>query len=233
MSAVEVSATEAPPGFTPGYAVQLDLRDRPVLVVGGGRVAARKIGGLVESGAAVTVVAPEVTPDIVDLGVTRVLRRRYQRGEVASYRLAVTCSDDPAVNDQVYRDAEAAGVWVNSADDPERCSFILPAVARRGALAISVSTGGRSPALASWLRRSFEADLDGGLGRLLDLLAETRDEVRDRFGTSESEGWAAALDDGLLDLVVAGRDGDAAARLRAHLELPAPAEAAPTDGEAS
>src|SRR5687768_11763743 len=132
------------------YPVNLVVEGRAVLVVGGGRVALGKVTGLLEGGASITVVAPAVVDEIVALGVD-VQRRRYEPGEAAAYRLVVTATDDPAVNQQVFDDAEAAGVWVNSADDPERCSFTLPSRVRRGDLVVAVSTGGRSPALASWL----------------------------------------------------------------------------------
>lgn len=202
------------------YPVHLVLQDRPVLVVGGGNVAIRKIGGLLQSGAAVTVVAPDVRDEIRAMPVARILERPYQRGEVASYRLAITCTDDTAVNAQVFRDAEAAGVFANSADDPENCAFILPSVARQGELAVTVSTAGRSPALASWMRRRLEAELDERYAVLLDLLADVRAEARLHFGTSEISGWNAALDDGLLELVADGDTDAARARLRSHLNLP-------------
>ena len=86
-------------------------------------------------------------------------QRPYRRGEVAGYRLAVAATGDPAVNQQVYDDGEAAGVWVNCADDPERCSVTLPARVRRGRLMVTVSTGGHSPAVAAWLRDRLAAEL--------------------------------------------------------------------------
>ncbi len=212
----------SPSTVPPTYPVQLDVVDRPVLVVGGGKVATHKISGLLQSGAAVTVVAPEIHPAIEELGVARILRRPYERGEAASYRLVITCTDDPEVNDRVFRDAEAAGVWANSADDPKNCSFILPAVARRGDLAVTISTGGRSPALATWLRRRFEAEFDESYEQLLDLLAEVRAEAKTRLGTSEIEGWTDALDQGLLELIAQGDHTEARRRLRQRLGLISP-----------
>ncbi len=146
------------PVEAPLYPVNLIVSGRPVLVVGGGRVAAQKVRGLVKAGAAVTVVAPEVDDEVRDQAVT-VDQRRYRRGEVTGYRLAVAATGDPAVNQQVYDDGEAAGVWVNSADDPERCSVTLPARVDRGRLMVTVSTGGYSPAVASWVRDRIAAEL--------------------------------------------------------------------------
>src|SRR5687768_10779569 len=133
------------------YPVNLLLGGRRVLVVGGGAVAAAKIRGLLASGAVVHVVAPEVSEEVRSQPGT-VDERRYGRGEVAAYRLVVACTDDPATSRAVYDDGEAAGVWVNAADDPERCSCTLPARLDRGRLLVTVSTSGHSPALAGWLR---------------------------------------------------------------------------------
>jgi precorrin-2 dehydrogenase/sirohydrochlorin ferrochelatase len=186
----------------PDYPVNLRLEGRRVLVVGGGRIALGKARGLVEAGADVTVVAPDVVDGFEGV---RVERRPYAVGEAAGYRLVVTATGDPAVDQQVFDDAEAAGVWVNSADDPARCSFTLPARVGRGDLLVTVSTGGRSPALASWLRERLEADLGPEHEQLLDLLAEERDRLRATGASSEQAGWKRALGSGMLDLV---REGD-------------------------
>jgi siroheme synthase-like protein len=209
------------------YPVGLIVTGRPCLVVGAGRVAARKISGLLACGAAVTVVAPEAHVAIGLLAgegaFTRltgpyltVHLRPYEPGEAASYRLVVTATGDPAVDAAVHRDAEEAGVWVNSADDPDHCSFILPAVTRDGPVAVAVSTGGSSPALASWLRRRI-ADLIGpgpdgpGLGALAALLDDARRRIHARGASTETVDWAALLDGPLPALV---RQGDLdAARL--------------------
>lgn len=205
--------------FHAPYPVNLDLQGRRVLVVGGGQVAARKVAGLLRAGAIVTVVAPDAVSSLAEDPDVRWHQRDYRRGEVASYRLAITATDDPAVNAQVARDGDAANVLVNSADDPENCSFILPAVVTKGDLQVTISTNGRSPALAKWLRRQLDNTLTDDHARLLDLLSETRDEARARFGTSEIPGWDEALHDGLLELVAAGRDDEARDRLRSRLGL--------------
>ena len=114
------------PAEVAGFPVTLRLSGRPVLVVGGGGVATRKVRALVDAGARVTVVAPEVTAELAAIPGVAVHRRGYERGEVDAYRLVVTATDRRDVNQAVFDDAEAAGVWCNSADDPERCSFTLP-----------------------------------------------------------------------------------------------------------
>ncbi|NNE74878.1 MAG: bifunctional precorrin-2 dehydrogenase/sirohydrochlorin ferrochelatase [Acidimicrobiales bacterium] len=208
--------------MSPTYPVHLVLDGKPVLVVGGGNVALRKVAGLLVSGAAVTVVAPRIRPELIDNPGLTTIERPYQRGEVASYRLAITCTDDAAVNEQVFRDGETAGVWVNSADDPVNCGFTLPAVARQGDLAISISTTGRSPALAMWLRRRFEREFDHNYAELLGVLADVRAEARAELGTSEVSGWIEALDAGLLDLVVRGDHEMARNLIRNRLGLTTP-----------
>ena len=204
------------------FPVNLNLAGRSVLVVGGGPVAARKTASLKRAGASVTVVAPAAVPEIADDPAVRWRRRPYRAGEAGGYRLVVTATDDPDVNAAAARDGEAANVFVNSADDPANCSFALMSVLRRGDLQVTVSTSGRSPAMARWLRRRLERRIDSGHARLLDLAAEVRAEARAAFGTSESPGWDAALDGGLLESVRAGREDEARARLRRCLGLPHP-----------
>jgi precorrin-2 dehydrogenase/sirohydrochlorin ferrochelatase len=205
--------------FQAPYPVNLDLAGRRVLVVGGGEIAARKVSGLLRAGAVVTVVAPDAVAEIAQDPDVRWHQREYRRGEVASYRLAITATDDPAVNRQVARDGEAANVLVNSADDPANCSFILPAVVRRGDLQLTVSTNGRSPAFASWARRRLEETFTDTHAQLLELLGEVREELRAANGTTESTDWEAAIDDELIDLVAAGDVEAARARVRSALGL--------------
>jgi precorrin-2 dehydrogenase len=201
------------PVYGAPYPVNLDLAGRRVLVVGGGRVAAQKVAGLRRAGAVVTVVAPAVVPELAADDAVRWHRRAYRRGEVASYRLAITATDDPTVNAQVARDGDAANVLVNSVDDPANCAFILPSVVTRGDLQITVSTNGRSPAMSKWARRQLEQIFTDTHARLLDILSEARDVVRRHHGTSEVPGWDDAIDDRLLELVAAGREADALDRV--------------------
>lgn len=201
------------------YPVNLQLGGERVLVVGGGAVAARKVAGLLRAGAAVTVVAPEAVPEIAQDPDVRWHKREYRRGEAASYKLVLTATDDPAVNRQVARDGRAANVFVNSADDPDNCTFLLPAVVERGDLRIAVGTNGRSPSFARWVRERLEEQFTDVHARVLDLLGEVRDEVRTEFGTSELPGWKTVIDDELIAAVAAGRDDEGRARVRAALGL--------------
>lgn len=206
---------------SPPYPVNLLVEGRPVLVVGGGSVAAAKVSGLIAAGAVVHVVAPEVG-DEVRRQAARWEERPYERGEASHYRLVVACTDDEDVNQAVFDDAEAAGVWINAADDPARCSYTLPARAQRGPLLLTVSTSGHSPALAAWLRDQLAAQLGPEHDTLLELLAEARAELARTGRSRPASDWRTALDSGMLDLIRSGRTAAARDRLWGCLGLEGP-----------
>jgi len=212
-----------------GYPVTLLVDGRPCLVVGAGPIAARKAAGLLVAGAVVTVVAPDISTAMEELAAegsvgaagegVRIERRPYRSGEAADYRLVVTATGDPVVDGAVAADAEAAGVWVNAADDPAHCSFYLPALARRGPVSVAVSTDGTSPALASWLRDRLDSELGppGELEALVGLLAQARAEIRGAGGRTEGLNWRGALDSDMLELIRSGQVDQARERLRTCL----------------
>jgi precorrin-2 dehydrogenase/sirohydrochlorin ferrochelatase len=201
----------------PLYPVNLVVAGKPCLVVGGGRVAARKADELVRCRANVRVVAVDVSAEMRGLEGVEIDERPYRAGEVSGYVLAIAATDDPAVNHAVFADGEAAGVWVNSADDPANCAFTLPARIRRGDLLVTVSTGGTSPALASWLRGRLDADLGPEFATLLDILSEERNALKAAGRSTEGLDWQSALESGMLDLVREGRLAEAKERLQACL----------------
>ncbi|MGQ0742891.1 MAG: precorrin-2 dehydrogenase/sirohydrochlorin ferrochelatase family protein [Acidimicrobiales bacterium] len=225
------------------FPVNLRLAGRRCLVVGGGTVAARKVEALVAAGARVSVVAPQIVDELAGRAGVALHRRSYRRGEVRGYWLVVAATDDVEVNQAVFDDGEAAGVWVNGADDPERCSFTLPSVLRRGDLTVAVSTGGRSPALAKWLRMRLGDQLGPEYEALLDLLAAERQAVRAAGRSTEGLDWDGALDSSLLPYIRQGDLGAAQARLSSHLsgqalgqvtdQLPGGVSAGPSDGAES
>lgn len=184
--------------------VGLRVEGRDVLVVGAGRIAARKAAVYVEQGATVTVVAPHHGSEMDRVGVARRVQRRFRPRDVRSMWLVVAATGDPSVDSAVYRSANRRRVWCNAADDPANCSVILPAVARRGDLTVSISTGGTSPATASWLRRRVEHLLDGDTLQVAETCAAVRAEVRDVGYPTEVPGWADVLDREALDLVSRG-----------------------------
>lgn len=195
------------PAPTPSfYPVSLDVTGRACLVVGGGAVAARKARGLLECGARVTVVAPSLAPEMEALThrLERVERRAYVRGEAAGFRLVLTATGRPDVDGAVHEDAEAAGVWVNSADDRAHSSFILPAVYRDGPVIVAVSTSGVSPALSSWLRDRLAAECGDQVGALAEILGDARARLQRAGRRTDSIDWTALLDGPLFDAVRAG-----------------------------
>jgi siroheme synthase-like protein len=200
------------------YPVNLALSGRRCVVVGGGEVAARKVAGLLEAGAQVCVIAPEVGPSVRRLGV-EVVERPYRHGDLEGAWLAIAATDDPEVNRAVHADAERARVWVNSADDPPACSFTMPAVVRQGPVMVTVSTSGYSPALASWLRRHVEEQLGPEFAVLACMLSDARDELKAAGRSTEAADWRAALDWDMLELIKSGQTAQARERLQACLSL--------------
>ena len=137
------------------YPVFLDLKGRPVLVVGAGKVALRKTRGLVDAGARVTVVAPEWNEAFGSLPVRRVTRR-FRASDLEGMALVFAATDDRAVNRRIGIAAKGRGLWANIADSAEECDFVVPARVGRGAVQIAVSTGGENPRLSAELRAKLD-----------------------------------------------------------------------------
>lgn len=165
------------------YPVFLQLEGERCVVIGGGEVAERKVDSLLAAGARVRVVAPALTLGLAERaarGEIELSHRRYRDGDLVGARLAYAATDDEGLHAELATAANAAGVLLNVVDRPRWCSFIVPAVLRRGELMVAVSTGGGSPALAGRVRD----DVDRGLGpeyeRALDILARLRAHLRAR-----------------------------------------------------
>lgn len=154
------------------YPVFLKLDGRRVLVVGGGPVAASKIDGLLAAGAEVTVVAPEIQPDIARRGVT-VTRRAFEAPDVDAAWWVVAAAT-PEVNRQVLEAAESRGVFVNAVDDPPNATAYLGGVVRRDGVTVAISTNGRAPALAGLMREALDAWLPADLGEWMAAADEIR-----------------------------------------------------------
>jgi len=204
------------------YPVVLDLTGRPCLVVGGGAIALRKVSALVEAGARVTVVSPSLTPAVLRLATEAPLRwrpREYAAGDAAGFVLVMVATDDRAVNAAVAAECRERGIWVNCADDPARCDFILPSVLRRGAVTVAVSTGGQSPTLARLLREDLDALLPWDVAALTDVVGSVRSALSEDGVSLDAERWRQALDGELRSLVAAGRTTEARARLKERLRV--------------
>jgi precorrin-2 dehydrogenase/sirohydrochlorin ferrochelatase len=155
----------------------LKLAGRRCLVVGGGAVAEGKIASLLDTGAKVIVVAPDVTEKVswwASTGEVEWRARCFCPPELDDVFLVVAATSHPEVNDLVFREAQSRGILCNVVDDPERCDFYYPAVLHRGQLQIAISTGGSSPALAQRLRRELEQQFAPGYGEWLEELGEAR-----------------------------------------------------------
>jgi precorrin-2 dehydrogenase/sirohydrochlorin ferrochelatase len=158
----------------------LKLNGRVCLVVGGNDEVAGKIPGLLASGAEVRVVSLTITDTIralVDAGVVSWNQRAFEPADLDGVTLVVALDDDDAVNERVYREANARGVLCNVVDQPERCHFYYPAVVRRGQLQIAISTGGLSPALASSIRRELDEQFDDKYADWIEALGHARERV--------------------------------------------------------
>ena len=207
------------PGLA-GWPVNLLVRDRLVVVVGADRIAARKIEPLLELGARVVVIAPDVGAEVRtwhEEGRLELEAREFSPADLDSAWLAVTATSDPAVNEAVFRAGDERRIFVNAADDPAHCSFTLMSVIRRADLVVAIGTGGRSPALATWLKRHVTDEMGPEYEALLDLLSEAREELRSSGASSEDADWQRAFDSGILDLVKAGRIDEAKELLRTCL----------------
>ncbi|MBM4242588.1 MAG: bifunctional precorrin-2 dehydrogenase/sirohydrochlorin ferrochelatase [Deltaproteobacteria bacterium] len=186
--------------------ILVDLAGRPCLVVGGGAVAARKAEQLLGVGARVTVVATRVGAAMAELErvgpALRIQRRPYRPDDLDGAALAFAATDDPDLQEAIARQARAAGVWLNAVDEPERCSFVMPAILDRDPLVVAVSTSGASPALA----RRVRDDLDAALGPEYDAAVATLARLRGRYapGRPRQEALVRLVDEGLLDALRGG-----------------------------
>jgi siroheme synthase-like protein len=198
--------------------VGLRVEGRAVLVVGAGRVAARKAAALVEQGATVTVVAPHHSPEMDRVPVASRRTEAFRPSHLDGAWFVVTATGDAAVDAMVHAHAEHRRIWCNAADDPAHCSAVLPAVVRRGDVTVSVSTGGRSPAVASWLRRRIEAMLDDHLQDVLDIASRVRTGMRATGRPTEVDGWAEVLDGDAVALARSGHLDEREQRFRSAVD---------------
>ncbi len=190
------------------YPVFLNIKGKKCVVVGGGQVALRKVRALLEHRANVEVISPDLCPELIKLAEDeqiRVSRRWYQAGDLQKAFVTIAATDDSDINLKIAAEARSKAVLINVVDDAENSDFILPSYMRRGDVAIAVSTGGASPALARKIRTRLEKDFGDEYASLAVLINEVRSEIKRQGIEVDGDAWQEALElDLLSDLVRMG-----------------------------
>jgi len=193
------------------YPVYLKLQGKNVVVIGGGKVAERKILSLLEAGASVSVISPTLTRSLELLSSEKKIIHipdTFREEQLQGVFLVMSTTDRPEVNARVAQKAKALGILSNIADDPDACDFIVPSVIERGDLVISVSTGGNSPALAKKIREELETQYGEEYAKFCQLLGAVRSKVLDEIddGQRRAELFRKLVDSDILRLLKEGRD---------------------------
>jgi len=165
------------------YPITINIEDRPVAMIGGGNVALRKTRDLLEAGAKVTVIAPEIHNGFNGLvneygDRVELVKKEYVSGSLEKYSLVFSATNSAGVNNAVYTEAHSKNIFINAVDDPPNCSFFIPSFTRKGDLILSLSTSGSSPAYAARLRRAFEEQVPKNIEEILAVLAELREKLK-------------------------------------------------------
>lgn len=185
------------------YPVFLDIADKKCIVVGGGEVAARKVKRLLDCGAHVYVISPELNLELAALKKDQRISHipsAYESKDIHGAALVIGATDDEKTNLAISRDAREKGIAVNIVDDPQKCDFILPSIVERGDLLIAVSTCGNSPALARHLREELEARYGGEYAVFLRIMGGLRVQMKKNTGAGKS--WFETLiSSGILELI--------------------------------
>lgn len=201
----------------------LKLKDKDVLVVGGGAVALRKTRAFLSCSARLTVVAPVIVDglrDLADGNQIRWLPEPFHARHIEGAHVVVAATDDVCINDEVSRRCDERQIPVNVVDDPERSSFIVPAVVDRSPLVIGISSGGAAPVLTRLWRARLEVMLPAGYGRLAALAQSFRAQVKARISGSSARlrFWESVLDGPVAEHMLAGREDEASRLLQVMLE---------------
>nr|AFI78668.1 siroheme synthase [uncultured bacterium ws034A6] len=203
--------------------VFLKIEDRPCLVVGGGKVAARKVRLLAKAGASITLVSPTVCNEVaaaVEQGTVRHVERGFKDEDLADVVLVIAATDDEELNRSVSELAKGQRIPVNVVDNPAQCSFLMPSIIDRSPVQVAVSTGGASPVLARLLRARLEGFIPAAYGQLAKLVDEYRQRVKDRFTDSEHRRyfWESILQGRVAELLFAGQEEKARTALQAAID---------------
>lgn len=165
------------------YPVMVNVEGKLAVVIGGGEVGGRKVMDLLESGARVKVVSPVFNNDITTAadeftGSVELVTRKYMNGDLDGAVMVFSATDDPAVNHEVFLEADSKNILINAVDDPPNCSFYVPSFVRRGDLLFALSTSGASPAMAARLRRELEQHIPENIDVLLEKLKTAKNLLK-------------------------------------------------------
>jgi precorrin-2 dehydrogenase / sirohydrochlorin ferrochelatase len=201
------------------YPLFLNISGKKCIVVGGGRVAERKVERLLDCGAAVEVISQEMTPLLMDYcRKGEIIHRKgeFEGSMLSGAFLVIAATNDMLVNGQVAKDARSRGILLNIVDDPKQCDFIVPSLIKRGDLAIAISTGGKSPALAKKIREELDECYGNEYFLLLDILGELRERMiaERRDSDRNREVFEAVVNSDILDYIRAGRFDQLGALIR-------------------
>lgn len=203
----------------PVYPINLELAGKSCACIGGGAVAERKILALLEAGASVTVFSPDLTPTLAKLiGEKKLIHiaKAYQPGDIGDFFMVICATDSASVNQAAALEAKEKKALVNVVDNPGLCDFSVPSKVIRGDLLMTVSTGGKSPALAKMLRHELEEHYGPEYGLYLDIVSRLRAEMKERLATSKEreQFWRERLDSQILELLQQGKLIEAEEKIR-------------------
>lgn len=195
------------------YPIFVDLENKPVLVIGGGNVAYRKVMTLLDHRAIVHIISPQILPELkalVDSKRCFWSEKEYDREDIKDAAIIFSCTEKDEVNSAVSQDAHKLHRLINVVDDPEKCSFIVPSIMQQGDLKIAVSTGGSSPIVARQIRKQLESQYDQSYAEYLSLLRGWRNKVKADLSLAQKQlFWDKVTDGEVLELVKNGHLNEA------------------------
>lgn len=202
----------------PYYPINLQLSHQPCVVIGGGSVAERKVAGLLAAGGEVTVLSPNLTAGLAVLAAEKKIvhiPRNYQQGDVEGFFIIVCATNDSSANQLIAEEGRRLGVLVNVADAPQLGNFSVPSQISHGDLLLTVSTGGKSPALAKRLREELEEQYGPEYGIYLELIAKARAKMKQKLSTAKEREafWRETLDQEVIILLKSGKIKEAEAKI--------------------